>query len=209
VTPAAPADIYTVTVDRVLSDGTLGLDVFAAGIATLGGDFTTGEVYDVDMTPPEVVSVSVAGAPTSNATVIYFDVTFSEDVTGVDTGDFNLAAGPGVSGYVSAVTELSGDVHRVTVAGVGGEGTIRLDLVDDGSIADLATNPLAGPGLGTGDTVGDTHSVAPTLPPLGDDWVGSCAAGAPSSAGAPMAATFLAVLGWFCLRLRRRHAGAR
>jgi hypothetical protein len=205
---AVPASgtVFTVTVDRVHGEGTLRLDVLAAGITGLADDFAAGEAYDVDTTPPEVASVAVAGAPDSDAGVVSFDVTFSEDVTGVDTSDFTLTKAAGVTGHVAGVSTLSGDVYRVRVAGVAGEGTIRLDVVDDDSIADLATNPLAGPGLGTGDTIGDSHSVAP--PPLGDDWFGSCAAGAPSSAGTPMAAAFLVVLGWFCLRLRRRHAVA-
>src|SRR5207237_2915465 len=60
---------------------------------------------------------------------------------GVDAGDFALA-GTGTSGAsVSSVTG-SGSSYTVTVA-TGADGTLRLDLVDDGSIVDATGNPLA------------------------------------------------------------------
>ena len=78
---------WEVTVDGVVGDGSLGLDVSddnsildgtgnsLGGPALNDGDFTSGEVYVVDMTPPVVSSVTVAGATPSYATSVSFDVT--------------------------------------------------------------------------------------------------------------------------------------
>ena len=44
------------------------------------------------------------------------------------------------------VTPGSGSVYTVSIGGVSGSGTLRLDLVDNGTIKDAAGNPLqAGP----------------------------------------------------------------
>ena len=46
------------------------------------------------------------------------------------------------TGAVSQVTPVSGSVYTVTVSGITGNGTLGLNLVDNGSIRDLAGNPL-------------------------------------------------------------------
>ncbi|MHC5057695.1 MAG: hypothetical protein ACYTKD_23740 [Planctomycetota bacterium] len=141
---------YGVNVDRIEGEGTLRLDVLAAGITGLGDDFTAGEVYDVDMTPPEVVSVVGAGAPAGSGRAD-FTVTFSEDVTGVDVTDFAAVSLGGPVGTVSSVVRLSPSVYGVTVTGLAVTGTVRLDVIDDDSIHDLAANPLGGGLLSNGD----------------------------------------------------------
>ena len=40
------------------------------------------------------------------------------------------------------MTPVSGSVYTVTVSGITGNGTLGLNLVDNGSIRDLAGNPL-------------------------------------------------------------------
>jgi hypothetical protein len=147
--PASGA-VFTVTIDGVGGDGTLRLDVLAAGITGLGDDFTAGEAYDVDTVPPEVVSVSAVGAPAGGG-YAFFEVTFSEDVTGVDATDFAATSLGGPVGTVSSVARVSASVYRVTVSGLAVTGTVRLDVIDDDSIHDLATNPLGGGLLANGE----------------------------------------------------------
>jgi len=99
--------------------------------------------------------------PTSAASV-NFTVTFSESVTGVDVSDFSLTK-TGVSGATVSGVSGSGSVYTVTVNTaplVSGVGTIRLDVVDNNSIVDAASNPLGGVGLSDGSyTSGETYDV--------------------------------------------------
>ncbi len=80
--------------------------------------------------------------PVTNASSVSYTVTFSEVVTGVAAADFQLALGGTAAGTVSQVTPISGSVYTVTVSGVTGNGTLGLNLVDNGTIRDLAGNPL-------------------------------------------------------------------
>jgi hypothetical protein len=101
---------------------------------------------------PRVESVTCADSnPTSASTVDYL-VTFSHPVSGVDLSDFDLAS-TGLSGAsVSSVSPAgSQDVYTVTVNTGSGDGTLRLDALDDDTIVTSASVPLGGGGLDTGD----------------------------------------------------------
>jgi hypothetical protein len=80
-------------------------------------------------------------------------------VTGVDNTDFVLTT-TGVMG--ASITNISGSAttYLVTVNTGSGNGTIRLDVVDNDSIKDAATNPLGGVGTGNGNfTSGETYTI--------------------------------------------------
>ncbi|BCM92545.1 hypothetical protein IAD21_04427 [Abditibacteriota bacterium] len=126
-----------------------------------------------DTTPPTVTSITRAAGSTnpSSATSVDYTVTFSEAVTGVDTTDFTVTTTTGsiTGATVSAVTG-SGTSYNVIVNGYTGTGTIRLDLIDDDSIKDVATppNPLGGTGAGNGTfTGGETFTIASASPITG------------------------------------------
>ena len=162
---------YTVTVNTGTGNGTIRLDVVdddsivngtpapLGGTGAGNGNFTTGEVYTVDKTAPVVSSsVRVNPNPTAAATVDY-TVTFSQSVTGVNVADFALTT-TGVSG--AAVTNVagSGTTYTVTVNTGTGNGTIRLDVVDDDSIINGTAVPLGGAGAGNGNfTTGAVYNV--------------------------------------------------
>jgi hypothetical protein len=101
---------------------------------------------------------------------VNFTVTFSESVTGVNIAplsDFTLTA-TGVTG--AAITGLSGSgtTYTVTVNTGSGNGTVRLDVVDDDSIINAANNPLGGVGVGNGNyTTGQTYLIV-KQPTFGD-----------------------------------------
>jgi hypothetical protein len=79
---------------------------------------------------------------------VHFWVTFSEPVSGVDIGDFSLTTGGEVNGAsIVSVSGLKG-VYTVTVQTGSGDGTIRLNVLDDDSIVDQSNQPLGGVGSG-------------------------------------------------------------
>ena len=87
---------------------------------------------------------SPSSATTDSQTLTY-KVTFSEDVSGVDTSDFALSSSStGGTGNGSPVTSISGsgDAYYATVFATT-DGTYNLDLVSSGhGIADESSNPL-------------------------------------------------------------------
>jgi hypothetical protein len=125
-------------------------------IAYVNGILTVTSTADPS---PTVLSITRAGSSPTSADSVDFTVTFSEDVTGVNTDDFALTT-TGVSG--AAVSEISGSgsIYTVTVNTGSGNGTIRLDVVDDDSILDGSSNPLGGINAGNGNhTGGEKYSV--------------------------------------------------
>ena len=122
--------------------------------------------YEFSFDPPPSVlsSVRLDSNPTG-ADTVNFKLTFSEPVTGVDLkppyDDFVLSNGAGLSGSaIRVVTYLSNSVYIVSVNTGTGNGTLRLDVVDNDSILDLAGNPLGGVGMGNGDfSTGETYTI--------------------------------------------------
>jgi len=89
-------------------------------------------------------------------------VAFSEDVTGVNTSDFALVT-TGITGTSITSVSGSGATRNVTVNTGSGYGTVRLDVMDDDSIKDVANNPLGGMGLGNGNFMGgETYTIIKT-----------------------------------------------
>ena len=170
VTPVS-GSIYTVTVNGVTGDGTLGLDLNSSGtgIADLVGNAIssgfTGQTYTVDQTAPTVSSINLAGSSPNNASSEDFTVTFSESVNGVDSSDFSAVTGGTAADTGITVTPVSGSVYTVTVNGVTGDGTLGLNLNSSGTgITDLVGNAISG-GF-TGQTYTVVHS-APTVSSIG------------------------------------------
>lgn len=115
-------------------------------------------------TPPSVSSITRASQDPTDEEYVEYTVVFDQSVTGVDATDFNLVV-TGINGaYVSNVSG-SGATYTVTVYVGMGEGTIRLDVVDDDSIVDGESAPLGNAGAGNGNyTSGDQYHYFPALP---------------------------------------------
>ena len=130
------------------------------------GNFT-GQVYTVDTVAPFVQSInrafpagSVAGAGT-----VTFTVTFSEAVTSVNPADFELAKAGTVGAKLTQVTPVSAAVYTLAVSGVTGNGSLGLNLVDNGSIHDLAGHQLTqASGTGNGNFTGQTFTIDTIAP---------------------------------------------
>lgn len=179
ITNVAPLSdsTFAVTVNTGSGSGSLRVDLIdddsildASGIPLGGvgagnGNFTAGESYLVDKTLPAVAGILRADPSPSGADLIHFAVTFSEEVSGVDSGDFILTPTGAVANY--AVTEVTGSGNSYLVtAGTGtGDGTLRLDLLDNDSILDGTSLPLGGIGFGNGNfTAGEIYLINKNVP---------------------------------------------
>jgi hypothetical protein len=109
--------------------------------------------------PPIVTSSLRADPSPTSADIVHFTVGFSEPVVGVDSADFALS----VSGVSEAViTNVTGvdSLYLVTVKTGKGNGSIRLDVIDNDSIVNALGLPLGGAGIGNGNFVaGETYTV--------------------------------------------------
>ncbi|WP_041785580.1 Ig-like domain-containing protein [Rhodospirillum centenum] len=120
--------------------------------------------YTSDTVLPAVAGIVLMGSPGANATSVTYRVSFDESVLGVTAGDFLLTTTGTASGSISGVTAVSGFQYDVTVTGITGAGTLRLDLAGASDITDLAGN-----GNGTNGSVplfagGDVHTIDATAP---------------------------------------------
>jgi len=130
----------------------------------------------VDTTVPRVTFITGVNLNPTNLASVSFTVTFSESVTGVDTAlpfnDFSLTT-TGVTGAsITSVTPVSGTTYTVRVNTGSGAGTIRLNVVDDNSIVDAASNPLGGAGVGDGTFLsGEVYTITqPVQDVITDTW---------------------------------------
>jgi uncharacterized protein YbcV (DUF1398 family) len=122
------------------------------------------ETITVQGTPTvaSIVRAGGAGAGVATAsTSVDYTVTFSENVTGVDAGDFTLTATGTASGSVSAVSG-SGSTYTVTVNGLSGDGTLRLDLNGSGTGIQNGSSVA----IGAGYTAGQTYTLDHTAPSI-------------------------------------------
>jgi peptide/nickel transport system substrate-binding protein len=115
-------------------------------------------LYNLDRYPT-ITSINRLDASPTSAESVQFTTTFSETVTGVDTSDFNLTT-IGITGATITGVSGSGTTYTVTVNTGSSNGTIRLDVVDDNTIVDAASNSLGGVNTGDGSyTSGETYTI--------------------------------------------------
>jgi hypothetical protein len=177
VVTAVGANRYDVSVGSVAGTGTLGLNLVdddsiadatgnsLGGTGTGNGNFA-GQTYAVDRTAPTVLSVVRAAASPTKASSVSWTVTFSESVTGIDTSDFGVTLGGGVSGSVTSVSAAAGTAVTVTATGVSGNGTIGLDVKDDDSIKDGIGNALGGAGANNGAVTDQAAYISDRIAPV-------------------------------------------
>ncbi len=151
---AVSPTIYDVTVNGTTGAGTLRLDLNDSGTGivdgfgnTVAAGFTGGETYSLDRVAPTVMSINrltPSGATTDADSVIY-RMTTSKSVSGVEVSDFTLTGTDTAGGIIASVSAGSGTIFDITVEGLAGTGTLRLDLNGSGtSIVDGFGNALAG-----------------------------------------------------------------
>ncbi|WP_174834615.1 FG-GAP-like repeat-containing protein, partial [Segetibacter aerophilus] len=109
----------------------------------------------VDGVAPSVASITRASANNTNATSIDYTVTFSENVSGVDITDFTLTKTGTANGTIATASTSSGTNTTITINGVTGNGTLRLDLKSSGTgIIDAVGNAISG-----GYTTGEVYTI--------------------------------------------------
>ncbi|NMY52971.1 putative Ig domain-containing protein [Pseudomonas sp. WS 5011] len=101
---------------------------------------TTGVL--VDAVAPQINAISLDAASPTNASSVTFTVTFSEDVSGVDIGDFSLATSGSVNATLQSLTQIDPRTYQVTVDTITGLGSLGLNATGAG-IIDNASNLIS------------------------------------------------------------------
>ncbi len=171
------APTYTVTVNTGSGEGTVRLDLIdddsihdwrdnpLGGAGAGNGNFTTGESYTIGQTLPAVTSILRADANPTSASQVRFTVNFSEPVFSVDASDFAVATTGSITGANLIEVIGSGASYTVTVNTGAGDGTLRLDLLDNDSIMDNFNTPLGGSGADNGNfTSGEEYNLNRAAP---------------------------------------------
>ena len=131
------------------------------------------QIFSIDVIDAPVV-VSIERAASASPTVptaalsIDYTVTFSQNVFNVDQNDFTLTPSDSAAGTIAAVTG-SGNVYTVTVNGISGDGTLRLDLKGSGtSIQSAFLVDIIGGAYTSGQTytLDHTAAAAPSTPQM-------------------------------------------
>jgi uncharacterized repeat protein (TIGR01451 family) len=162
---------YTVAVSGMTGNGTV-IATIAAGVATgsqgepNAASTSTDNSIDFNPVLPVATGIARAGASPTNAATVVFNVTFSEAVSGVDTGDFTLTT-TGVTGASIAGVSGSGATRTVTVNSGTGSGTLGLNLVDNDTIANASGIRLGGSGTGNGNFSGPAYTIDKIAPQAG------------------------------------------
>ncbi len=167
---AASGSSFTVSVGSISGDGTLRLDLAASNtVQDIAGagvpGYTSGGTTALDHTPPAVLSDAPSTPGPTTANSVAFAVVFSETVYNVIPGDFYLTATGSALGTVTSVSAASGTNFTVSVTGIDGSGTLRLDLGAGSTIVDDAGNVATAYAAGGTVTVIDTPAAVASITP--------------------------------------------
>jgi hypothetical protein len=130
------------------------------------------QIFSIDVVDaPGIASIvrtasASATVPTADTSVSY-TVTFSQSVNGVDAGDFTLTTTDSAAGTIDSITG-SGDTYTVTVTGISGDGTLRLDVNNSGTGIEngSAIGIIGGYAAGQTFTLDHTAALAPSTPAM-------------------------------------------
>ncbi len=120
---------------------------------------------------PWVNEIVIRDPNPTSAEMVTFLVTFTEPVNGVDVNDFVLNLDPTLANgslngdIVTVDADASGVGYIVTVDGVSGDGTLRLDFVDNGTVESVNGVNIGGAGPDNGAFAdGEVYTIDNTNP---------------------------------------------
>lgn len=114
----------------------------------------------VDAVTPTVAAITRLDGSATSGQPVRYQVSFTENVSGVDAADFTLSTTGNASAAVLGVTQVDGRTYVVEVGQIVGAGQVSLNLAATASgIADTAGNALAS------SASGPAYAVSPVAPP--------------------------------------------
>ncbi|MBX7103338.1 MAG: hypothetical protein K1X57_04615 [Gemmataceae bacterium] len=126
-------------------------------VSNSGSNSIVGNNKAIRIAVPTVSDIHLHDANPAPDGEVEFEVHFSGPVTGVDAADFKIVTTGNIAGAMIKHVHTTADpsVYDVLIHSGAGSGTLRLDIVDDGSIFSDTGAQLGGTGLLNGDFVAD------------------------------------------------------
>ena len=171
------------------SDGAVTVDINAGVAQDEAGNANDAALQfsiQSDRTAPTVDITRNSPTSPTNTGSVTFDLSFSESVSNIDTGDFTLSTTNTANGTIGSPSASSGTDITLTINSVTGDGNLGLDISGATDIQDDAGNVLnATP---TTDEVFVIDNTAPSISfdspdPTGDDFVNASEEGGVSVDG--------------------------
>ncbi|QEK52483.1 T9SS type B sorting domain-containing protein [Pedobacter aquae] len=131
--------------------------ITSPGMRALFNGFTVGPA--VDLSAPEVTSISLLASPQESASSVIYRVTFDENANNISVDDFILTSTGTASGNISSVSATTGSSVDVTVNAISGLGSLRLDLKNSTNLTDDLGNGNGTNGFTADYNAGATHLV--------------------------------------------------
>ncbi|MES2371327.1 MAG: gliding motility-associated C-terminal domain-containing protein [Bacteroidota bacterium] len=157
--------IATYTMTGNDSEGIIPFSIIYADLTgNAGGTITTttnsSDVF-FDKADPSVNSIvrQLPAASIVNGATVTYRVSFSEPVSGVSTSSFLLTTSGATTATIASVSPVSGSIIDVTVNGISGNGTLRLDLKSIGTAITDAVGKTTAGGFASGETYTINQSV--------------------------------------------------
>ncbi len=134
------------TADVTFRPFTSSITIFITATDAAGNASSNSNTFliGIDTVVPTVQSIVRADPNPTTASSVDFTVTFSEDVYGLTTGNFNLALTSTQNADIASISASSGTTFTVTVDNITGSGTFGLNLTDLTGVMDIAGNGLGG-----------------------------------------------------------------
>lgn len=152
VVEVTASTVYNVTVSGVGGSGDLGLEIASINDIedvvgnAFSGTIESAETYVITDSTEPTAAIS-RGNPSTEVTdefEVVFRIAFSENVQGVDLGDFILSSTSPSADILSVEAVTGTRVYDVTITQILTDGTVNLDFSSAQNITDLAGNAFAG-----------------------------------------------------------------
>lgn len=118
------------------------------------------EWIDTHLIPVQTSNIKILDSNPTNSASVSFLATFNKAVTGVNTSDFSITTTGSIAGASVSSVSGSGNFYTVVLNTGSGDGTIRLNVIDDDTILDPYFIPLGGFGVGNGNfALGETYTI--------------------------------------------------
>ena len=163
---------FTVSGGNLVANSSLSAGTYHVHLSAtdLAGNVTQ-QAFSFDVVDaPAVSSIvranSASAVVQASATSLDYTVSFTQSVTGVDASDFSVSTNGTATGTIDSVSAVSGDTYTVHLTGLGGTGTLHLNLnnsgtgIQNGSSVAIVTGYAGGQAY----TLDHTAPAAPAAP---------------------------------------------
>ncbi len=130
---------WSYTLPSALADGSHSIRATATDTAGNAGALATAYNITVDTAAPQVQSITQLDPASTSSSSARYDVVFNKAISGLTADAFSLISSGSAHGVIASVTAISDSHYIVTLASLGGDGSLALAVRQNGA-SDVAGN---------------------------------------------------------------------